>query len=167
MSETSHPASTLSRVPIIEGWFTDDDDAPQLIGATCPLCATFVFPPRLGDCPNPACDSASLELTPLSRQGTIWSYTENRYTPPPPYVPTDPFEPYALAAVELEAEGLVVLGKVAKGLLAKDLRVGMAMQLELEVSHRDAEHEYMVYVWAPAAPQAQTQTQTQTNRASA
>jgi uncharacterized OB-fold protein len=126
-----------------------DADAPTLIGSKCPLCGTYVFPPRAGDCPNPACDSPSLDTTPLSRRGTVWSYTENRYAPPPPYVAGDPFEPYALAAVELEKEGLVVLGKVATGLLAADLKVGMTMELELDVSHRDGEHEYVVYVWAP------------------
>jgi uncharacterized OB-fold protein len=151
-ASTSAPGATLSRVPIIDGWFTDDVHAPHLIGSKCPLCGTYVFPPRSGDCPSPFCDSTTLEPTPLSRRGKIWSYTENRYTPPPPYVPTDPFEPYALAAVELEAEGLVVLGKVANGILAADLQVGMEMQLELDVSHRDADHEYMVYVWAPATP---------------
>lgn len=146
----------MTRVPIIEGWFTDDVDAPHLIGSKCPLCGTFVFPPRNGDCPSPFCDSTTLDPTPLSRRGKIWSYTENRYTPPPPYVPTDPFEPYALAAVELETEGIVVLGKVATGVLAIDLKVGMEMQLELDVSHRDTDHEYMVYVWAPATPLATT-----------
>ncbi|MCU1396868.1 MAG: putative nucleic-acid-binding protein [Ilumatobacteraceae bacterium] len=146
------PATTLTRVPIIDGWFTDDPHEPHLIGSKCPQCGTFVFPPRTGDCPNPACESETLEPTPMSRRGKVWSYTENRYTPPAPYVPTDPFEPYALAAVELEAEGIVVLGKVATGILAVDLKVGMEMQLELDVSHRDDEHEYMVYVWAPATP---------------
>ena len=60
----------------------------------------------------------------------MWSYTENHYPPPPPYVAADPFEPYALAAVELADEGIVVLGQVAKGVRAADLRVGMEMQLE-------------------------------------
>jgi hypothetical protein len=82
----------------------------------------------------------------------VWSYTENHYAPPPPYVAADPFEPYALAAVELDGDGIVVLGQVAKGVGAADLRVGMEMQLELDVLHRDDEHEYLVYVWAPAAP---------------
>ncbi len=145
-------SETLSRVPIIEGWFTDDIDAPTLIGSKCPACGTYVFPPRTGDCPSPICESTTLEPTPLSRRGTIWSYTENRYAPPPPYVAADPYQPYALAAVELAAEGLVVLGRVATGILAADLKVGMEMQLELDVSHRDDEHEYIVYVWAPAAP---------------
>ena len=82
----------------------------------------------------------------------MWSYTENHYAPPPPYVAADPFEPYALAAVELDDEGIVVLGQVAKGVHAADLRVGMEMQLELDMLHRDDEHEYLVYVWAPATP---------------
>ena len=143
-------------MPIIEGWFTDDPASPSLIGAKCPVCGTYVFPPRSGDCPSPACESSTLEPATLSRRGRIWSYTENRYAPPPPYVASDPFEPYALAAVELEAEGLVVLGKVVTGVLAADLQVGMEMQLELDVSHSDGDHEYMVYVWAPAAPAAVT-----------
>jgi uncharacterized OB-fold protein len=67
-------------------------------------------------------------------------------------VAAEPFEPYALAAVELEDEGIVVLGQVATGVRAADLRVGMEMQLELDTLHRDDEHEYLVYVWAPAAP---------------
>jgi len=145
-------SETLARVPIIDGWFTMDEVAPSLIGCRCPRCGTYVFPPRAGDCPSPVCESEILEPVELSRTGRVWSYTENRYAPPPPYVATDPFEPYALAAVELEAEGLVVLGKVATGVLAADLQVGMAMQLELDISHRDDTNEYVVYVWAPAAP---------------
>lgn len=145
-------SETLSRVPIIDGWFTDDIAAPTLIGAKCSQCGTFVFPPRSSDCPNPNCDSITLDPTPLSRFGRIWSYTENCYAPPLPYVAAEPYEPYALAAVELAAEGLVVLGRVATGIRAVDLKVGMEMQLELDVSHRDADHEYMVYVWAPATP---------------
>ena len=47
----------------------------------------------------PRLESVTMDATPLSRRGRIWSYTENRYAPPPPYVASDPFEPYALAAV--------------------------------------------------------------------
>jgi uncharacterized OB-fold protein len=110
-----------------------------------------VFPPRERGCPNPACEGDELEPVPLSRRGTLWSYTENRYAPPPPYRAAEPFEPYALAAVELAAEGLVVLGQVPKGVLAADLRVGMAMQLELDVLYEEDGVTRLVYVWAPAA----------------
>lgn len=138
-----------------------DEAAPTLIGCRCPSCGTYVFPPRPGGCPSPVCESETLDPVELSRTGTVWSYTENRYAPPPPYVASDPFEPYALAAVELEAEGLVVLGKVATGVLAADLKVGMPMQLELDVSHRDDANEYVVYVWAPAAPTSSPTTHTE------
>lgn len=140
-------------MPIVDGWFTDDQDAPTLIGSKCPVCGTYVFPPRDGDCPSPTCESATLDRTPMSRRGTIWSYTENRYTPPAPFVSTTtPFEPYALAAVSLEHEGLVVLGRVARGVLAADLHVGMEMQLEIDDAHADDESQYVVYAWAPATP---------------
>ncbi len=116
------------------------------------MCGTYVFPPRSGACPNPDCSSDELVPTELSSRGRVWSYTENRYAPPPPFEASDPFEPYAIAAVELADEGLVVLGQVARGVLAADLRIGMEMQLELGVLRRDDEHDYLVYVWAPAAP---------------
>ena len=107
-------SETVTRVPAVDGWFTTDDE-PHLIGARCPACATIVFPPREGGCPNPECDSDTLEPTELSRRGRVWSYTENHYAPPPPYVAAEPFEPYALAAVELDDERIVVLGQVATG----------------------------------------------------
>ncbi len=104
--------TTKERVPAVEGWFTTEEPY-TLIGAKCGTCGTYVFPPRSGACPNPSCDATELEPTPLSRRGRVWSYTENHYAPPAPYVAAEPFEPYALAAVELEAEGLVILGQVA------------------------------------------------------
>lgn len=144
----------VSRKPAVEGWFSippdGSDEVPHLIGARCTTCATYVFPPRETGCPNPACTGNQLEAVALSRRGTVWSYTENRYAPPPPYRVAEPFEPYALAAVELEAEGLVVLGQVAKGVLAADLAVGMEMQVELDTLYREDGVDHVVYVWAPA-----------------
>ena len=145
--------TTTERTPAIEGWFTTVEPY-TLLGARCPACGTYVFPPRSGACPNPGCESMELEPTPLSRKGRVWSYTENHYAPPPPYVAADPFEPYALAAVELETEGLVILGQVAKGVLAKDLTVGMEMEVDLDVLYRDDDGvDHWVWVWAPATPE--------------
>jgi uncharacterized protein len=136
-------------VPAVEGWFTTSEPY-TLIGGKCPQCGTYVFPPRSGACPNPACDSMELEPTPLSRRGTVWSYTENHYPPPPPFVAPEPFEPYALAAVELEEEGLVILGQVAKGVMAADLEIGMAVEVDLQVLCTDAEGtETWIWTWAP------------------
>ncbi|MFZ1489396.1 MAG: OB-fold domain-containing protein [Ilumatobacteraceae bacterium] len=151
-------SETASRVPAVEGWFTvpapGSVELPELIGCRCGGCGTYVFPPRDGGCPNPTCDSEDLERVPLSRRGRVWSYTENQYAPPPPYRASDPFEPFALAAVELAHEGLIVLGQTPKGVLAGDLHVGMEMQLELDVLYREDGVDHLVYVWAPAAPAA-------------
>jgi uncharacterized OB-fold protein len=149
-------SGTVTRVPAVEGWFTTDADEPRLIGRRCPGCATVVFPPRDGACPNPECDSETLEPAELSRRGRVWSYTENHYAPPAPYVAAEPFEPYALAAVELAEEGIVVLGQVARGVSAAELHVGMEMQLEIDTLYRDDDNEYLVYVWAPATPGSPT-----------
>jgi uncharacterized OB-fold protein len=78
----------------------------------------------------------------------VWSYTENRYAPPPPYPSPEPFEPFAVAAVHLEPEGLIVLGQVVKGTLAADLRVGLEMELTTMPLFTDDEGaERMVYAW--------------------
>jgi uncharacterized OB-fold protein len=151
-------SDSRTQVAAVEGWYTTDPDTPELIGAACTACGTVVFPPRSTACPNPDCDSDVLEPRALSRRGRVWSYTQNHYAPPPPFVAPDPFEPYALAAVELDDDGIVVLGQVAKGVTADDLEVGMEMQLELDVLHRDDDHDYLVYVWAPAAPSAAAPT---------
>jgi len=114
----------------IDGWWSfDDSGAVHLLGAKCPQCATVIFPPRENNCPNPACAADELESVALSRRGTLWSYTENRYQPPVPYPQSEQFEPFAVAAVQLADEGIIVLGKVVEGTLAADLRVGMEMEL--------------------------------------
>ncbi|QLL09718.1 Zn-ribbon domain-containing OB-fold protein [Mycobacterium vicinigordonae] len=119
-----------SQQPAIDGWFaTDDNGTTHLIGSKCPQCGTYVFPPRENNCPNPACDSDTLEAVALSNRGKLWSYTENRYPPPAPYPAPADFEPFAIAAVELAHEGIIVLGKVVEGTLAADLKVGMEMEL--------------------------------------
>jgi uncharacterized OB-fold protein len=143
----------IRQEPAIDGWFaTDDTGSPHLIGSKCPRCATYVFPPRDNNCPNPACDSDTLEPVALSTRGTLWSYTENRYPPPPPYPAPDPFEPFAIAAVELVDEGLIVLGKVVEGTLAADLKVGMAMELTTMPLFTDADGvERIVYAWRIAS----------------
>jgi uncharacterized OB-fold protein len=139
-------------VAAIEGWWSfDDSGAPHLLGAKCPRCGTYVFPPREYNCPNPGCEADELAAVPLSRRGTLWSYTENRYQPPAPYPQRDPFEPFAVAAVQLADEGIIVLGKVVEGTLAADLKVGMAMELTtMPLYVGDDGVERSVYAWKVA-----------------
>jgi uncharacterized OB-fold protein len=122
----------VNAVPVIEGWFTTGDE-PSLIGRRCPACGTYQFPPTGEWCPNPACPSAVMEEVALSRRGRVWSYTDAQYKPPAPFVPmSDPFEPFAIAAVELDEERIVILGQVASGFGVADLRVGCEVELVVE-----------------------------------
>lgn len=143
----------MSDAPAIDGWWSfDDSGAPHLVGATCPDCHTYVFPPRATNCPNPACGADELQPAALSRHGTLWSYTENRYQPPPPYPQADPFAPFAVAAVQLADEGIIVLGKVVEGTLAADLKVGMQMELTTTPLYTDDDGvTRSVYAWKPAS----------------
>jgi len=103
-------AMAKARVPAVEGWFTLDEAEPRLLGARCPACRTVFFPKEAA-CRNPHCaHDGELEETPLSARGRLWSYTTNGYAPPPPFVAKDPYVPFAVAAVELEAEKMVVRG---------------------------------------------------------
>ncbi|HET9731155.1 MAG TPA: OB-fold domain-containing protein [Acidimicrobiales bacterium] len=118
--------------PVIEGWFTTGEE-PALIGRRCPECATYQFPPTGQWCPNPVCPSDVMEEVELSRTGRVWSYTDAQYKPPAPYVAmTEPFEPFAIAAVELERERIMILGQVASGFGVADLSVGATVELVVE-----------------------------------
>ena len=62
--------------------------------------------------------------------------------------------PFALAAVELEAEQMVVLGQIAAGFGVADLRVGQQVELVVEDLYSDDEHDYVVYKWRPVGVDA-------------
>lgn len=140
-----------TRVPAIEGWFRMDEQAPCLLGTRCTSCGTIFFPKETAFCRNPACDGGEFESVELSRRGRLWSFTDNRYKPPAPYVSADPFEPYAIAAVELDAERMVVLGQVVRGVGADRMRAGMEMELVLETLYSDEANDYVIWKWKPVA----------------
>ena len=134
--------------PAIEGWFTTGE-GPALLGTRCRTCGTAFFPRETTFCRNPACDGEDFESTELSRRGRIWSYTDAQYQPPAPYIPqSDPYEPFALAAVEL-AEGIVVLGQVAHGYGVGDLKVGNEAELVVETLYTDDDGERSIWRWKP------------------
>ncbi|GAB2445075.1 zinc ribbon domain-containing protein [Nocardioides hungaricus] len=161
---TATPAAT----PAIEGWFTTGPD-PALLGTRCTACGTVYFP-RLGGtseagfCRNPGCGGEEFEETELSRRGTVWSYTDAQYQPPAPYLSrTDPYEPFALAAVELP-EGLVVVGQVADGYGVADLRVGGEVELVVETLYADESGDRTIWRWRPLDSGRVTETGEEADR---
>jgi uncharacterized protein len=131
---------------VVDSWFRTDPE-PALLGSRCAECTSVFFPPVAADsfCRNPVCDGSSFSEVPLSRQGLVWSYTDAQYQPPAPYLATtDPFEPFALAAVVLP-EGLTVLGQVATGYGVDDLEVGTAVEVVIEPLDGDLQ----IWRWKP------------------
>jgi uncharacterized protein len=145
-------ASTKTRVPAIDGWFTLDERAPALLGSRCTACGNFAFPRETYFCRNPDCSGTEFADTELSRTGTVWSYTDACYQPPAPYRSADPYVPFALAAVELAAEQMVVMGQVVNGVGVGDLRIGQEVELVVDTLYEDDEHEYVVWKWRPTEP---------------
>ena len=138
-----------TRVPAIEGWLTMNESNPQLLGYLDESSGTYFFPKDVAISHAPGHADADFKEVALSNTGKLWSYTTNHYKPPEPYLAPDPFEPYTVAAVELDNEKMVVLGQLADGVDPADIEVGMDMKLELATLYEDDENEYMVWKWRP------------------
>jgi uncharacterized protein len=130
----------------VDGWFTTGDE-PALIGTRCTACGTYAFPPESSSCRNPRCTSTELEEVALSRRGRVWSFAVNHYAAPPPALSPEPFEPYAVAAVELDEERMVVLGQVATGTDHALVHVGRVMEIVVEPVIPGADE--LVWKWKP------------------
>lgn len=140
--------------PAVVGWFTTEDK-PTLLGNKCTVCGTVFFPKASFACRHPDCDGMGFAEVQLSRIGRVWSYTDAQYQPPPPFVsPTADFVPFALAAVELVEEQMVVLGQVAAGFGVDELCVGAEVELVVETLYSDEEHDYLMYRWRPTGGSA-------------
>lgn len=146
MTETAAASVT----PAIEGWFTTGPE-PALLASRCTTCRSVFFPRTEAFCRNPSCAGEEFEVIELSRRGTVWSYTDAQYQPPPPYLPAvDPYAPFALAAVELP-EGIVVLGQLADGYGVTDVRVGSEVELVVETLYTDETGERTIWRFKPVA----------------
>ncbi|MBT8150772.1 MAG: OB-fold domain-containing protein, partial [Gammaproteobacteria bacterium] len=143
--ESAAATSNKPSVAVLDGWFTMDEDKPHLLGSQCNSCGTYYFPKQSNYCKNPSCDGESFNEVPLSRTGKVWSFTNACYQPPEPYIAADPYQPYAIAAVELEKEKMVVLGQVITGVDVDALRAGMQMELVLETLFEDDESRKLTW----------------------
>ena len=138
------------RVPVVEGLFREDaEGSGHLLGGRCPSCGASFFPKQWSFCRNPACDGTDLDDVELSDRGRLWSFTDNRYSPPPPFPVAEVFEPYGVAAVELAEERMVVLGQLARGTDVAGLSAGDEMELVVEEHSEDDEAVRTVWKWRP------------------
>lgn len=99
--------------PIAEGLCTADNP-PRLLGGRR-VDGRVVFPCGAADTP-----------VPLGREGTVWSYTVQRFRPKsPPFAGAEAFEPFIFAYVELPE--LIVAARLT-GVAADAVRIGMAVE---------------------------------------
>jgi uncharacterized OB-fold protein len=124
--------------PIAEELFTDETP-PRLIGGRDRTTGRIVFPCPPGD---------RFEAYPLKRQGTVWSYTIQRFRPKsPPYIGPDAFHPYPIAYVELPGE--VIVETRLTGIALDGVTIGMAVELTQIVLDPDAELPVLVHAFQP------------------
>lgn len=131
-----------------------DAATPYLIGTQCKSCNTYYFPKQSLFCKNPACNGETFDEVQLSRTGKIWSFTNACYQPPEPYVAADPYVPYAIIAVELEKEKMIVLGQAVEGVDVSQLKAGMDVELVLEKLFEDEQSVKMTWKWKPVGVSA-------------
>jgi uncharacterized OB-fold protein len=91
----------------------------------------------------------------LSREGTLWSFTVQRFRPKPPFDgdgDDSSFVPYAVGYVELPGE-IIVESRIEVSDPAH-LRIGMPMRLVLEAYRHDSDGTaVMTYAFSPANEQ--------------
>jgi uncharacterized OB-fold protein len=103
--------------------------------------------------PFPSAGAASdYERVQLGREGTLWSWTVQRFAPKQPYNGPSgaDFKPYAVGYIELSGE-LIVESR----LLVPDferLRIGMPMRLTTLVYRHDELGPVLTYAFEPAEP---------------
>lgn len=140
------PPSTSERVPIDAGLFAGSLEAPRLRGSRCGACGETTFPAQAG-CPS--CTAQGCEEVELSPRGTLWTYTVQRFPPPPPYAgDSENFVPFAVGYVELP-EGVRVEARLTESNPDR-LVIGMEMELAVEAFAVDDEgREVVTFAFAP------------------
>ncbi|MGO9857456.1 MAG: Zn-ribbon domain-containing OB-fold protein [Acidimicrobiales bacterium] len=117
----------MAQRSVAEDLFEWPTDAPRLRATRCEDCAFITFPPQK-TCPS--CGGERVTPTALSRTGTLWTWTRQRFQPKnPPYIGREPskeFVPYGVGYIEL-LEGRVE-ARIA-GDVDQELRIGMLMEL--------------------------------------
>jgi len=120
------------QIPIAPNLFEFSVEGARLIGSRCVKCGEVRFP--VSDfCPQ--CCTQTTETIPLSRRGTLYSFTVQRFQPPPPYRAPEKFEPYGVGMIEL-AEGLRVTAVLADA-DPDSLCVGIEMELIVTTFFQD------------------------------
>lgn len=116
---------------------------PTLVGGQCRTTGRIVFP-----CPD---DESRWLPVDLPREGTLWSWTVQRFRPKtPPYGGPEIFTPFALGYIELP--GATIVESRLHDVVFDRLHIGMPMKLVVVPFTTDANgEEISLYAFAPLA----------------
>lgn len=121
------------------------EDPPRLIGGRDLETGRIVFP-----CPTGS-DADRYERVPLSRTGSLWSWTVQRFRPKtPPYAGPEAFAPYVVGYVELPDQTRVE--SRIEGVAPENLVIGQPLELTLVPFNKDADGTtVLTYAFQPLA----------------
>ena len=112
---------------ISEDIFTQNEKVPTLLGGRSKIDGKYKFP-RPTDATADDYEDVSLK-----REGTLWSYTVQRFPPGPPFVgitDREHFQPFAIGYVELEDQVIVETRIDTNNF--ESLKIGLPMTLVVE-----------------------------------
>lgn len=138
------------KIPIAEGLFTWPSPAPALLGSRCLDCGIASFP-AAQSCM--ACSSENVVVEALPREGTLWTWTVQRFMPKTPYnsgETPETFKPYGVGYVELPG-GVRVEGRLTESDPDK-LEIGMPMEVVFDTYRtEDNGDEVINFFFKPVA----------------
>ena len=112
---------TTQLAPIAENLWTKTSP-PQLIAGRSPEGKiVFPFPPGAA--------GETYETFPLSREGTLWSWTRQEFRPKPPYDGPEEFKPFLLGYIKIP--GQVIVESWIVGAELEELELNMPMEFVL------------------------------------
>jgi uncharacterized OB-fold protein len=136
------------RLPFASGFIEGDLatlGGARLVGSRCRDCEVVLLGRRTR-CEN--CSSKNLVSETFSSTGTIYSYTVQRYAPPPPFRASSPWVPRPIAWVDLDGAGPRILGPIA--CVPEAVEIGARVELFFEVGWvEDTGEESIVFGFRP------------------
>ena len=126
------------KVYIQDDIFIESADGLALLGTQCKSCGNTFFP-KVEYCPK--CPDVNLEEIPLSRKGTLYTFTTT-------YMPSMHFDaPFSVGYVSID-DGPLVFGPLEK-IDNKPFKIGMEMEIRMESLWTEEDKEIVGYKFYP------------------
>lgn len=127
---------TVDRVALRTGFLAGDLSdlaGVRLAGSRCGACGIALFGER-HRCEN--CSSPDLTHTSFAESGRVYTYTIQRYPPPPPHSLPEPWEPRPIAWIDIDGDGPRILAPLR--CTPEEVAIGMRVTLDCQVGWTDA-----------------------------